>query len=270
MKIFFIGDIFGKPGRRVLKERLGALKTAHAIDLVVANGENAADGFGITAGLVEELCGAGVDAVTMGDHLLDKRELLLVLAAQPRLLRPVNYPSGAPGRGAAVYADARGRPVGVINVQGRVFMFKQTLDDPFPAARDAAARLAAETKAILVDIHAEATSEKVALGWYLDGSVSAVIGTHTHVQTADERVLPKGTAYLTDAGMTGPADGVIGFERDAVVQKFVTQIAGQRAVATGRTQLCGAIVDVDESTGRARGIERIFETHEAIPAATTA
>ncbi len=268
MKILFIGDVFGKPGRRVLRERVKPLRAERSIDLVVANGENAADGFGITPALVGELCEAGVDLVTLGDHVWDKRELANALSSEPRVLRPVNYPAGVPGRGTAVVTTAAGVKVGVISLQGRVEMAKQSLDEPFRAGKAAAAALRAETPVILVDFHGEATSEKVAMGWWLDGEVSAVIGTHTHVQTADARVLPKGTAYLTDAGMTGPADGVIGLDRDRVLDRFLTQMAPNWAVQAGRTQLCAALVEVDEATGRARGIERIFETHDAIPAAT--
>ena len=270
MKILFIGDIFGKPGRRVLRERVKALRAARGIDLVVANGENAADGFGITPALIGEICEAGVDLVTAGDHVWDKRELANALSTETRFLRPVNYPDGVPGRGTAVMATASGARVGVVCVQGRVEMAKQTLDDPFRAAEAAVERLRAETPVILVEIHAEATSEKVAMGWWLDGRASAVVGSHTHVQTADARILPQGTAYLTDAGMTGPADGVIGLDRDRVLDRFRTQMAPNWAVATGRTQLCAALVEVDPASGRATAIERVFETFDAIPEATTA
>ena len=217
MRIFFIGDVFGKPGRQLLRERLGAFRDEHAVEVVIANGENAAEGFGINAAMLDDLCKSGVDVVTMGDHLWDKREIAPSLVSDPRLLRPSNYPEGAPGRGSTVIAATSGLKLAVLNLQGRTFMYKQLLDDPYRHAKAMVARLRHETPIVIVDFHAEATSEKVAMGWWLDGEVSAVIGTHTHVQTADERILPKGTAYLTDAGMTGPSEGVIGLDRDRVL-----------------------------------------------------
>jgi len=265
MLILFIGDVFGKPGRRVLKERLPDLRRKRRVDFVVANGENAADGFGITPAILEELCACGVDVVTTGDHVWDKREIIPVVAADTRLLRPSNYPEGAPGRGTVVATTASGLKVGVLCLQGRVFMFKQQLDEPFRHAAREVARLRQETPVVIVDFHCEATSEKVAMGWHLDGAASAVLGTHTHVQTADGRVLPKGTAYLTDAGMTGPADSVIGFDKDRALHRFLTQTAPSWQVAAGPVQLCGALVEVDEKTGQAASLERVFETYPAEP-----
>ncbi|MEK7765417.1 MAG: TIGR00282 family metallophosphoesterase [bacterium] len=267
MTILFIGDVFGKPGRRVLAERLPALRRKRSVELVVANGENAAEGFGLTPAIVEELCAAGVDVITTGDHVWDKREITATVAADLRLLRPSNYPEGAPGRGAVVAVGASGLKIGVLCLQGRVFMFKQILDEPFRHAAREVARLKQETPVVVVDFHAEATSEKVAMGWHLDGAASAVLGTHTHVQTADGRVLPGGTAYLTDVGMTGPADGVIGFDRQRSLHRFLTQTAPSWQVAAGPVQLCGALVEVDEKTGRAASLERVFEIYPAEPPA---
>lgn len=265
--LFFIGDIFGKPGRRVLRERLPAFRKQHGVDLVVANGENAAEGFGITASIAGELADAGVDVITTGDHVWDKREIVQTIDGDGRLLRPANYPAGAPGRGAAVVDTASGLKAGVLCLQGRVFMAKQTLDDPFRCAEREIARLKERTPVVLVDFHAEATSEKVAMGWHLDGKASAVIGTHTHVQTADARVLPQGTAYLTDAGMTGPADSVIGFDKARSLERFLTQTAPKWQVAEGPVQLCGALLDLDEKSGTAASITPVFERYPAEPAA---
>lgn len=262
MKVLVIGDVFGKPGRHALKERLGSLRDKHGVDLVVANGENAAEGFGVTAGQVDELAAAGVDVVTSGDHVWDRRELIPVIGGQSRLLRPLNYPEGVPGRGSAVLRTSSGLKVAVVNVQGRVFMSKQILEDPFRAAKAEVERLKGETPVVVVDFHAEATSEKMAMGWHLDGVASAVIGTHTHVQTADERILPGGTAYLTDAGLTGPADSVIGIDRERVLARFLSQMRAQWTVAKGRVQVCAALLDLDEKTGRALEISRIFETFD--------
>jgi len=266
VRILFIGDVFGKPGRRLLRERLRAFRDANAVEVVIANGENAAEGFGVNPQIVDELCGSGIDVVTMGDHLWDKREIATSLVTDPRLLRPSNYPEGAPGRGSTVLSAPSGLKLAVLNLQGRTFMYKQLLEDPYRHAKAAAERLRQETPIVIVDFHAEATSEKVAMGWWLDGEVSAVIGTHTHVQTADERILPKGTAYLTDAGMTGPSEGVIGLDRERVLDRFVKQTPQQWKVADGRTQFCGALIDVDEKTGSATAISRIWEMHPA-PAA---
>ncbi len=257
MHILVVGDIHGKPGRTILRDVLPGLRREHDAALVIANGENAAGGAGISAKVVEEIFDAGVDVITGGNHTWHNRDAYELLDGDPRLLRPMNYPAGVPGRGATVVQAKGGQRVAVLNVQGRVFM--QELEDPFRAARAEAERLRDETPVIVVDFHAEATSEKIALGWYLDGRVSAVIGTHTHVQTADERILPDGTAYITDVGMTGPRDGVIGMAREGILERFLTQLPVRFQVAKGPVQLNAIAVDVDEGTGRARAITRILQ-----------
>lgn len=254
MKILFIGDIVGNPGRDAVRTLLPGLRQEFGLSFVIANAENAAGGSGITGRVAEELFDAGVDVLTSGDHIWKKSEIFEVIENQPRILRPVNFPEGAPGRGAQVFRAGE-HSIGVINVQGRVFM--DPLDCPFKASRSAVEALAKDTKVIIVDVHAEATSEKVALGWYLDGSVSAVLGTHTHVQTADERILPLGTAYLTDVGMVGSADSVIGRRVEDVLARFITALPTRFEVARDNVQLQGAVVDVDEATGRSRSIIRI-------------
>lgn len=254
MKVLFVGDITGKPGRRMLAAQLAALRRTHSLDAVIANGENSAGGMGLTAGVAAELFASGVDVITGGNHIWHNREAYALLDAEPRVLRPANYPPGVPGRGSGVFATGGGGRLGVLNLQGRVFM--QELDDPFRVARDAAAELRAAAPAVIVDFHAEASSEKVAMGWYLDGLVSAVIGTHTHVQTADERILPGGTAYITDVGMTGPRDGVIGMARAAILERFLTQLPVRFEVASGPVQLNAVIVSLAED-GRATAIERL-------------
>jgi metallophosphoesterase (TIGR00282 family) len=254
-RLLFIGDVVGRPGRELLRRGLQAIVTHHRIDLVVANVENAAAGFGITPDLAEDLMHYGVQVMTGGNHTFDKREILPYFADQPRLLRPANLPAGAPGRGRCVARAANGVPVGVINLMGRVFM--TAIDDPFKASAAELAAVADEARVVLVDFHAEATSEKVALGWHLDGRVAAVVGTHTHVQTADERVLPRGTAYITDVGMTGPHDSVIGVERNAVVQRFLTAMPQRFETATENPRLNGVVIAADETTGRAASIERL-------------
>jgi metallophosphoesterase (TIGR00282 family) len=255
MNILFIGDIVGGPGREAIRKLLPELKKEHRLDFVIANAENAAGGSGVTAEVMEELCGAGVDVITSGDHIWKKKEIFELIKSQERILRPLNFPPSAPGRGFGVFKNSSGIKVGVINVNGRVFM--DALECPFRTTLNAAEIIAKETKIIIVDIHAEATSEKVALGWYLDGKVSAVLGTHTHIQTADERILPAGTAYLTDAGMTGPYDSVIGRKIDDVLERFLTSIPVRFEVATSNIQLHGAVLDIDQNTGRAKSIIRI-------------
>lgn len=257
MRILFVGDIHGKPGRRVLRDRLPVLRQQHKIDLVIANGENAAGGAGISADTAQEIFAAGVGVITGGNHTWQHRDAYELLDSDARILRPLNYPPGTPGRGATIVAGSTGRQVGVINLQGRVFM--SDLDDPFRAARAECERLRDTTPLIVVDFHAEATSEKIALGWYLDGRASAVVGTHTHVQTADERVLPGGTAFISDVGMTGPRDGVIGMDREKILERFLTQLPVRFEVASGPAQLSAVVVDVDETSGRARSIERVLE-----------
>jgi len=260
VNILFIGDVVGKPGRRTLAQMLPALRRELEADLVIANGENSAGGFGITQETFDDLVAAGVDVVTGGNHTWHMREAYALLDSEPRILRPANYPAGTPGRGAGVFR-ASGRSaaaVGVLNLEGRVFM--GPLESPFRVGRDEAERLRREAAVVVVDIHAEATSEKSALGWYLDGRVSAVVGTHTHVQTADERILPEGTAFITDVGMTGPRDSIIGMARDGALQRFLTLLPARFEVAAGPVQLNGVLVDVEERTGRARRIERVVRT----------
>jgi metallophosphoesterase (TIGR00282 family) len=264
MNILFIGDIFGRPGRDLVRRGLGPLVDRFDVDFVIANVENAAGGFGITREIGDMVAGYGVDLMTTGNHVWDKKEALDYVAAEPRLLRPVNYPPGVPGRGSALGRTADGRGVGVINLMGRVFM--PALDDPFAAALREVEAFAGRTRVIVVDFHAEATSEKMAMAWHLDGKVSAVIGTHTHVQTADERVLPRGTAYLTDAGMTGPHDSIIGSEPEAVLARFRTGLPSRFEPATGNPRLNGALIAVDEGTGRAAAIRRLAFTLEELEA----
>lgn len=257
MNILFIGDIIGRTGRRAVEARLHHLVDARNVDLVIANGENSAAGFGLTVNIAAELYDLGIDVITSGNHIWDKREIYDYLDREPRLLRPGNYPPGLPGRGSGVYATAAGLKVGVLNLEGRVFM--NNLDCPFRAADREIDTLRQQTPIILVDFHAEATSEKAALGFYLDGRVSAVIGTHTHVQTSDERVLPGGTAYISDAGLTGSRDAVIGMRKDEAIDKFLTQLPVRFEVAKKDPILCGVLVEVDEVTGKALRIQRILE-----------
>lgn len=256
MKLLFIGDIVGRPGRDLVKTGVPALVAHHGIALVIANGENAAAGFGITREIGTQLFAAGIDVLTSGNHIWDKKEVLDYIPTEPRLLRPANYPAGTPGHGAVLVTAGNGVRVGVVNVMGRVFL--ANIDDPFTTAAREVARLKAEgAQIVFVDVHAEVTSEKVAMGWYLDGHATAVVGTHTHVQTADARVLPKGTAYLTDVGMTGPHDGVIGVEKAAVIGKFLNALPTRFETATGDPRLHGVVVTADPATGRATAIERL-------------
>ncbi len=254
-RLLFIGDIVGRPGRELIRRGLAALVEHRQIDLVIANVENAAAGFGVTPDIADDLLARGVHVMTGGNHIWDKKEILPYFNEQPRLLRPANFPAGAPGRGRCVARAGNGVAVAVINLMGRVFM--PALDDPFRAALAEVDAVRAEAPLIFVDFHAEATSEKVAMGWHLDGRVTAVVGTHTHVQTADERVLPKGTAFITDVGMTGPHDSVIGVERAAVLQRFLTGLPQRFDTATENPRLNGVIVDANEATGLAESIERV-------------
>ena len=255
MNILFIGDVVGKPGREVIKKLLPGLKKEYNLQFVIANAENAAGGSGITEPVAGELFDAGVDCLTSGDHIWKKREIFAYIIREERILRPLNFPSGAPGIGFNIFKAKEGIKVGVANVNGRVFM--EPLECPFRATIQAAQELYKETKIIIVDIHAEATSEKVALGWYLDGKVSAVLGTHTHIQTADERILPKGSAYITDAGMTGPYDSVIGRRVEDVLERFFSAIPIRFEVAQGNVQLHGVVMDINEKSGKAESIIRI-------------
>lgn len=255
MRTFFIGDIFGKPGRRLIHEKLHGVIQDYRVDFCIANVENAAAGFGVTPQIVEEFLNSEIDLLTTGNHIWDKRAIVPYLAEQPRLLRPHNYPQGCPGTGVYVGDTNCGVRVGVLNLQGRVFM--ASIDCPFVVGIAAIEQIRKQTPIVIVDFHAEATSEKQAFGWYVDGRASAVIGTHTHIQTADERVLPKGTAYITDAGMTGPHDSVIGSVTDFALERFLHQIPVRLEPASGNLRMCGVIVDIDESTGRATAIQRI-------------
>jgi len=254
MKILFIGDIVGKPGRRAVRELLPGIIEERRIDFVIANCENAAAGFGVTAEIIEELYGAHIDVLTSGNHIWDKKEVMEFVDDYETLLRPANYPEGAPGRGSVVINAPGGIPVGVLNLAGRVFM--HPLDCPFRTAEREIEKLRKRARVIIVDMHAEATSEKIAMGWYLDGKVTAVLGTHTHVQTADERILPGGAAYITDVGMTGPFDSVIGINKDSILRRFLLQIPNKFDVAKGDVRLQGVIVEIDPE-GRAAGIERL-------------
>ena len=255
MRTLFIGDIFGKPGRRLILEKLRGVLHELRIDFCIANIENAAGGFGITPQIADELLNSGIDLLTSGNHIWDKRAILPYLAEQPKLLRPHNYPKGTPGSGIYVGDTNCGVRVGVLNLQGRVFM--AAIDCPFTTGLAAIEQIRKQTPIVIVDFHAEATSEKQAFGWYVDGRVTAVVGTHTHVQTADERILPRGTAYITDVGMTGPHDSVIGSVPDLALDRFLRQMPNRLEPATGNLRMCGAVVEIDESNGRATGIQRI-------------
>lgn len=257
MKILFIGDIFGQPGRRIVKEWLPALREELAPDLILANAENAAAGFGITPALVEELLDLGIAVLTSGNHIWDRKEVIPYFKehADGRLLRPANFPSDVPGRGLWLGKTRGGLDFAVLNLQGRVFM--TSLECPFRTADSLLRNIPLSTKIRIVDMHAEATSEKQAMGWYLDGRVTAVLGTHTHIPTADEIVLPGGTAYITDLGMSGPYDSVIGIQKDTVIKKFLDQMPARFEVASGDARLCGVLIEADPETGRATSIQRI-------------
>jgi metallophosphoesterase (TIGR00282 family) len=257
VKILFIGDIVGEPGRKAVGQLVPILRQRHSLDVVIANGENSAGGSGITCKTAEEIFAGGVDVITTGDHLWDQKEVTTLLANEPRFLRPMNYPAGTAGQGSALFRLGALPPFAVVNLQGRVFM--PDLDNPFPLAQSEVARLRETTQIIFVDIHAEATSEKIALARMLDGAVSAVVGTHTHVQTADEQIFPGGTAYLTDAGFTGPHESVLGREIHPVIQRFVTYTPQRFAVAKERILLQGAVIEIDNETGKALNIHRVSE-----------
>jgi metallophosphoesterase (TIGR00282 family) len=256
MRLLFIGDIVARPGRDLLRRGLKTLVRKHEADVVIVNIENAAGGAGVTREITDEVLGLGVHALTSGNHIWDKREVMEFIDDEPRLVRPANYPAGAPGAGSCVFEAPSGVKVGVVNVMGRVFL--ANIDDPFAAmAREIASARARGARIIVVDIHAEATSEKIALGWHFDGQATAIVGTHTHVQTADERVLPNGTAYITDVGMTGAHDGVIGMERASVIARFMTGLPSKMENATGDPRLHAVVIDADDETGRANSITRI-------------
>lgn len=253
LNVLFLGDIIGRPGRRAVTDLLPGLKREYGIGFTVANCENSAGGFGVTHKIVEELTALGIDALTSGNHIWDRREVAEDLDSFANVLRPYNYPPGLPGRGWGTFEAAGGIKVVIVNLQGRVFM--RPIDCPFRAADELLKGI--DDKIVLVDMHAEATSEKVAMGWHLDGRVSAVIGTHTHVQTSDERVLPGGTAYITDVGMTGPHDSVIGIEKEAIIKRFLTEVPNRFEVGKEDIRLSGLVVSVDTATGRAAAVERI-------------
>jgi len=255
VKVLFIGDIFGEPGRRALARAVPRLVAQRQIDVVIGNGENAAGGFGITPELAEELFDLGLAVITTGNHAWDKKEILDYIPREPRLLRPANYPSGVPGNGSVVVESAGGEQLGVLQLMGRAYM--PTLDCPFQVAKKELVALKKRTVAVIVDMHAEATSEKMAMGHYLDGEVVAVVGTHTHVQTADDQILPKGTAYVTDIGMTGPLHSVIGVKKELAIEKFLTGMPRRFEVASGPSVFCAVLLELDARLGKALSIERI-------------
>src|SRR5579872_2520589 len=262
VRILFIGDVFGSAGRNILRTHLPQLVETHQPGLIIVNGENAAGGFGLTPSIADEFFDLGADLITTGNHIWDKKEIFDYLKSEPaesherprRVLRPANYPASTPGYGWYEGSTKSGVPYAVMNLQGRVFM--ATIDDPFRTADYLLAKIKA--KVILVDIHAEATSEKVAMGWYLDGRVTAVLGTHTHIPTADTRILPQGTAYQTDVGMTGPYDSVIGVEKELVLQRFLTNLPGKFEAARNDPRVCGVLIDCDEQSGKATAIQRLM------------
>jgi metallophosphoesterase (TIGR00282 family) len=257
LTVLFLGDIVGAPGRNAVVARLPELKEKHALDFIIVNGENAAGGRGITGKITIELLRAGASVVTTGDHIWDQKEIIQFLDLEPRLLRPLNYPDGAPGNGSIVLETAKGK-IGVINVQARTFM-QPILENPFRAVQAAVTKMRQETANIIVDAHGETTSEKIALGRFLDGKVSAVIGTHTHVQTADEQIFPGGTAFLCDAGMCGPINSILGRAIEPIMNRFISNLPASFPVATGEVRLRGALIEIDETTGRALRIMRLDE-----------
>src|SRR6266702_7745240 len=257
LKLLFLGDIVGEPGRRAVIETVPRLREERGIDFIVANGENAANGRGITPKITIDLLRCGIAVITTGDHIWDQKEIIPFIDTEPRLLRPVNYPNGAPGNGSIVLETAKGK-IGVINVQGRTFM-QPILDNPFRAVEAAVTKMLSETPNIIVDAHGETTSEKIALGRFLDGKVSAVIGTHTHVQTADEQIFPGGTAFLCDAGMCGPVNSILGRAVDPIMNRFISNLPASFPVAAGEVRLRGALIQIDETTGCALRITRIDE-----------
>jgi hypothetical protein len=268
MRILFIGDVIGRPGRELVRKGLRPLVEHHRADFVIANAENSAAGFGVTKDIGDTLLEYGVDLMTSGNHVWDKKEVIDYIATQPKLLRPANYPAGVPGRGSYVAQTGDGRAVGVINVMGRVFM--QAIDDPFTVVLKEIDAIKARTRVIVVDFHAEATSEKIAMGWHLDGKATLVVGTHTHVQTADERILPNGTAYMTDAGMTGGHDSIIGMEREPALHRFLTGMPSKFEPATGNPRLNGVLVEADDKTGRAIGVTRLSYSEQQLVTLATA
>lgn len=256
MRILFIGDVVGKPGREAVRALLPGLRKELSPGIVIANGENSAGGLGVTKETAVELLDSGIDALTLGNHVFAKKEVYGFLDEDSRVVRPANYPNGCPGRGWIICKDDCGRKVGIVNLCGRVFM-PEHFDDPFRAADRILKEISEQAQIVVVDFHAEATSEKAALAWHLDGRATAVLGTHTHVVTADERILPEGTAFISDVGMTGPEDSVLGIRRELIVQKFMTQMPNKFEVADGPASLAAVLVEADPSTGRASSIRRI-------------
>jgi len=254
LKVLFIGDIVGNPGRRAVKEMIGLIKREEKYDFCIANAENAAGGSGITYVVAQELYKAGVDVITLGNHAWSKREVFNFIDSDQRIVRPVNFPKGIPGKGSTIFEGNTGK-IGVVNVMGRIYM--DSIDCPFSSVEKEIEYLKNYVKVIVVDMHAEATSEKCALAWYLDGRVSCVLGTHTHVQTADERILPCGTAFISDVGMTGPYDGILGVNRDIIIEKFLTHLPTRFEIAKGRIQFNAVLLEIDEVTGKALSIKRI-------------
>ena len=255
MVVLFIGDIVGEPGRRSVTNNIHRLSEQYHVDIVIGNAENAAGGFGITPDLANDLFDLGISALTTGNHVWDKKEMVSYIRKEPRILRPANYPDGTPGQGSFVIDRPNGEKIGLLQVMGRAFM--PTLDCPFRTARREIDKLQTQTSCIIVDMHAETTAEKMAMGYFLDGQVTAVVGTHTHVQTADEQILPKGTAYLTDIGMTGPVNSVIGMKKELVIDKFLTQMPRRFEVASGPAVFGAAVIELDTATGKATGIQRV-------------
>lgn len=254
MKVLFIGDIVGNPGRKIVNKNLQSIRREYNIDICVANGENSAGGNGITYYIANELYNAGIDVITLGNHTWSKKEIMSFIDNEARIVRPANYPEGVPGKGSTIIT-IKNKTIGIINIIGRVYM--DNADCPFKVVEKEIDYLKSFTNVIFVDFHAEATSEKNAMGWFLNGKASCMVGTHTHVQTADERILYNGTAYITDVGMTGPSDGVIGIDRSIIVQKFLTSMPARYEVAKGKVQFNAVVVDIDESTGKANSIKRI-------------
>jgi metallophosphoesterase, MG_246/BB_0505 family len=261
LKVLFIGDIFGNPGRKALKEIISTVKREEEIDICICNGENAAGGSGLTYPVAQELFKSGIDGMTLGNHTWSKREIVNFIDTEKNLVRPANFSEDLPGQGSAVITNKNGS-IGIVNVQGRVYM--DGSDCPFKAARREVEKLKKQVKVVIVDMHAEASSEKCALAWYLDGTVSGVIGTHTHVQTADERILPCGTAFITDVGMTGPYDGIIGVDKDIIINRFLTQMPEKFEVARGRAQFNAVVMNIDENSGKCIEIKRLNKVLQAL------
>ena len=257
MVVLFIGDIVGEPGRRSITNNIHRVSEQYRVDIVIGNAENVAGGFGLTPDLANDLFDLGFSALTTGNHVWDKKEMVGYIRKEPRILRPANYPDGTPGQGSFVIERPNGEKIGLIQVMGRAFM--PALDCPFRVVKREVEKLQAQTPCIIVDMHAETTAEKMAMGYFLDGQVTAVVGTHTHVQTADEQILPKGTAYLTDIGMTGPVNSVIGMKKELVIDKFLTQMPRRFEVASGPAVLGATVIELDPATGKAVGIQRVRE-----------